>query len=221
MSKNLFLSIWRRIQLPSKQIYFFSLLTLFLVQSTVAFSNASSTMYFSNSSEYSSTNILNTNYNTARAENRIMSCTGTATVVSNNGVDNAAAAAGTSDGSYAELHQGGDAIVLDLGEPLAAATTITVFFRRISTGDPDWTIGSSSTTSGFSGVPESPVNLSFVSSGTASTFTITVPAGDQYVEIVSDGIDADLDAFEFTCPILTCTITLTRGLDTVKLLICC
>jgi len=103
-----------------------------------------------------------------------MMCTGNATVVSNNGVDNPANAAGVPDGNYAELHQGGDAIILDLGEPLAAITTITVFFRRISNGDPDWTIGSSSTTSGFSGVVESPVNLSFIPSGTASTFTITV-----------------------------------------------
>ena len=65
---------------------------------------------------------------------------------------------------------------------------------------PIWTIGSSSTTAGFSGVAESPADLSFVSNGTASTFTITVPAGHQYVEIETNGFDADLDAFEFTCP---------------------
>ena len=60
-------------------------------------------------------------------------------------------------------------------------------------------------------MPESPVDLDFVSDGAASTFTITVLAGHQYVEIETNGNDAGLDAFQFTCPILTCTITITQS----------
>ena len=106
MSISLFLSICRKIQLPTKQFFFFLLLGLFLIQS--GFTYASSIKYLSNSNEHSLTNILNTHNKTTRAESRIMLCTGNATVVSNNGVDGAANAAGAPDGNYAELHENGD-----------------------------------------------------------------------------------------------------------------
>ena len=199
MTINSLLSTWRKIQQSNKYFYFFLLLLLLVVQAT-AFGNASNTTYLINPKEAFSTKKLNTNSKIANRENRLMNCTGTATVASNSGVDGAANAAGASDDSYAELHENNDVIVLDLGTALAAPTTITVYFRRSSNGTPIWTIGSSSTTAGFSGVAESPADLSSVSNGTASTFTITVPAGHQYVEIETNGFDADLDAFEFTCP---------------------
>ena len=144
--------------------------------------------------------LVPTNHYNAKKVAQVMNCTGTATVASNNGVTGATNAEGTANGSYAELYQGTDVIVLDLGEALTASTTITVYFQRVSGNAPIWTISSSNSTSGFSGVAESPVDLSFVSAGTVSTFTITVPAGHRYVEIASNGTDAGLDAFEFTCP---------------------
>ncbi|MEM6317577.1 MAG: SdrD B-like domain-containing protein [Bacteroidota bacterium] len=131
-------------------------------------------------------------------------CTGNGTVISNVGVPNAANATGTPDGSYAELYQNGDEVILDLGEALSATTTVTVTYRRISASTPVWTIETSaSANSGFSAVAESPFSIT-TGQNVVSTFTVTVPSGNQYLRFISNGIDADLDGITFTCPPTGC-----------------
>ncbi|MFK7935659.1 MAG: SdrD B-like domain-containing protein, partial [Saprospiraceae bacterium] len=135
----------------------------------------------------------------------VMNCTGTGTVVSNVDVPDAANATGVPDATLASLFQSNDAIVLDLGEALAATTTITITYQRISGSTPILNIqASSSAASGFTDVAESPYTITTAQNVTA-TFTVTVPAGNQYLEIESDnGIDAGIDGITFTCPI-SCT----------------
>ena len=134
-------------------------------------------------------------------EKVVFMCTGTGTVVSDIDVSDAANADGTPNGTFASLYQTGDAIVLDLGTSLSAATTITITYERVSSSVPIFNIQTSNNvSSGFSAVVESPFTVP-VNQGVTGTFTVTVPAGNQYLEIESDnGFDAGIDGISFTCP---------------------
>ena len=144
----------------------------------------------------------------------VVACTGNGTVISNNGVPDAANASGAPDGSYASLFQGGDEIILDLGCPLASGTTINVTYETI-TGSGNAPVlevnSSSSPVSGFTALPEDPVTIT-TGQGVVSTFAVTIPAGDQYLQIISDnGLDVGIDGIEFNCPVVTCMLTLTQS----------
>ncbi len=128
-------------------------------------------------------------------------CTGSGTVISNVDVPDASNADGVPNGTFASLYQAADAIVMDLGEVLSATTTVTITYQRVSSSVPILNINAStSSNSGFATVAESPYTIN-TGQGVTATFTVTVPAGNQYLQIESDnGIDAGIDGITFTCP---------------------
>ena len=90
-------------------------------------------------------------------------CSGTADVVSSQtGVTGASNATGATDGSYAQLYESGNVLVLDLTDELLTGATYTIRWRRgtSTSNNPSITIEESNDNSTWSAAVNSPYSFS-------------------------------------------------------------
>ena len=115
---------------------------------------------------------------------KITACDGTGVIESSNGVPDATNAEGTQDASYASLHETNDEIILDLGDALSATTMIDIIWRRTSGSQSEIAVFSSTAaTSSFVEVSVSPYTIT--TQNVVLTQTVSIPAGDRYLRILS------------------------------------
>ncbi|MEO1258230.1 MAG: hypothetical protein AAFZ15_05515 [Bacteroidota bacterium] len=140
--------------------------------------------------------------------------TGYATAVtSQNGISNASNALNAADGSYAQVYDLSDYLILDLGITLPAGSTYEITWRRKSSyGDgasAEITLRESSNNSSYT---TNPFNPSTTSKSSFVTTTVTANVATRYIrfaELTGTGDDFDLDAVTYTVPAEDCN----NGLD--------